>query len=440
MHLKKSFLFLFLLSTLVAFAQEGCDETAGESCKYEGLSYLIYPDTHEAVVDNGRTWIGELNIPSEIEHNGERYTVTGITNNAFLDSSELTKVRIPKTIDHIVHGALSDDPNITGEISSDAMNPFHRCIALESIEVDENSPIMSSENGILYSKDKTQLYCYPAGKQQEEYAIPENVTWIGCVAISNNHYLSSLTIPNSVTYCGSICDNCINLEHVKLSENITYIPAYSFDKCESLKFIELPSGVTYMGESAFRSCSSLESVVLPPNITFIGSCAFMDCTNLKTIELPTSLDYIEYGMFIGCANLNMIAIPDGVTSIGSSAFDGCSSLKELDIPSSVTNIGCAFSGCKFNHLIIRGRLRYLNWYTFNGMDTSTTIYTLTSQVEDLKKIYEGEVLPLEAYTNDFEQVKLRQSSSIIFDLQGRHLSDKPSKGIYIQNGKKVVIK
>ena len=88
MHLKKSFLFLFLLSTLVAFAQEGCDETAGESCKYEGLSYLIYPDTHEAVVDNGRTWTGELNIPSEIEHNGERYTVTGITNNAFLDSSD----------------------------------------------------------------------------------------------------------------------------------------------------------------------------------------------------------------------------------------------------------------------------------------------------------------------------------------------------------------
>ena len=74
------------------------------------------------------------------------------------------------------------------------------------------------------------------------------------------------------------------------------------------------------------------------------------------------------------------------------------------------------------------------------MDTSTTIYTLTSQVEDLKKIYKGEVLPLEEYIDGIEQVKLRQPSSISFDLQGRRLNDKPSKGIYIQNGKKVVIK
>ena len=157
-----------------------------------GIRYYLYPETHETAINNRSTWVGELEIPSEIEHNGEKYFVVGMKSNAFDDCTELTKVKIPKTINSIIHRVLTDDPNVSGQTSPDAMNPFYRCTALESVEVDEDNPIMSSEGGILYSKDKTQLYCYPAGMQQEEYAIPENITWIGCGAIADNHYISSL--------------------------------------------------------------------------------------------------------------------------------------------------------------------------------------------------------------------------------------------------------
>ena len=333
--------FLCIFSLICADAQ---------NVTINGIRYYLFPETREAAINNGNTWVGELEIPSGIEHNGEKYSVVGMKSNAFDDCTELTKVKIPKTINSIIHRVLTDDPNVSGQTSPDAMNPFYRCTALKSIEVDEDNPIMSSEGGILYSKDKTQLYCYPAGMQQEEYAIPENVTWIGCGAIADNHYLSSLIMPNSVTYCGSICENCVNVKSIKLSENITYIPAYSFDKCESLKVLDIPESVQDFGESVFR-WTHLEKLVIR-------------------------------GTF-----------PNG-----------------------------------------------LRQDTFYFMDDATILYVQQSEIEKFKKVFSGTVLPLEEYTNSIEQVKLHQPSTSAYDLQGHRLNNIPSKGVYIQNGKKVVVK
>ena len=440
--MKKKVLFWRLVASLVwlfplTFAY-------AENVTIDGLIYYLYPETHEAAINVGNTWSGELDIPSEVNYNGETFTVTGMASLAFDQCGELTKVRIPKTINHIVHGALSDDPNIIGQGHPDAMNPFYRCTALESIEVDEDNPIMSSEGGILYSKDKTRLYGYPAGMRQETFVIPENVTWIGVGAICYNHYLSSLTIPNSVTYCGSICNNCVNLKTVRLPESITYISAYSFDNCKSLKSIEIPDGVTYMGESVFRYCSSLESIVLPDNVSFVGDLAFFECTSLETIQLSSSLSAIANSMFSGCSNLKTVAIPDRISVIGQYAFKNCTSLKELDFPASVTYLGWgAFQGCKFDHLIIRGVLDYrsIDKLIFDKMDTSTIIYTPASQVEKIKKIYDGVVLPLEDYNSGIQSTSHSSDMySPAYDLRGWQYSSTPKNGIYIQNGQKILAK
>jgi hypothetical protein len=47
---------------------------------------------------------------------------------------------------------------------------------------------------------------------------------------------------------------------------------------------------------------------------------------------------------------------------------------------------------------------------------------------------------LEEYT-DVKQIELHQLSGSVYDLQGRRLDGLPTnKGIYIQNGKKIVVK
>ena len=80
-------------------------------------------------------------------------------------------------------------------------------------------------------------------------------------------------------------------------------------------------------------------------------------------------------------------------------------------------------------------------HIFDGMETSATIYTLASQVKEFQEIYDGVVLPLEKYTSDIQPTKYSSANpSIAYDLQGRRLNGTPAKGIYIQNGRKMVAK
>ena len=202
----------------------------------DGLKYYLYTDTYVADIDWRNTWRGELDIPSKIQYNGETYTVNGMAAGAFYHCVELTRVMIPKTIDHIVNHVLSDDPNIGGAISPFYMNPFWGCTTLESIEVDEDNPSMRSIGGILFSKDGSSLYCYPTGKRQEAYIIPDGVEWIGGHAFSQNQHLTTLTIPGSIKHIyNDAISYCSKLKNV-------YCHADNVPATNSDAFMECPIG------------------------------------------------------------------------------------------------------------------------------------------------------------------------------------------------------
>ena len=196
----------------------------------DGLNYFLYLDTHEAVIITNRTCSGELDIPSEVTYEGETFVVKSMTWSAFHNNPELTKVRIPKTIESIRHSYPADpDEDVeTTLINPIYMNPFRGCTALESIEVDEENPSLKSVDGVLFSQDGvgqyyyrtgnysgTGLYCYPEGARQKSYTIPENVEWIAGAACANNQYLTVLTIPNSTKHiCYDAFSGCCNLTDV----------------------------------------------------------------------------------------------------------------------------------------------------------------------------------------------------------------------------------
>ncbi len=196
----------------------------------DGLNYFLYLDTHEAVIITNRTCSGELDIPSEVTYEGETFVVKSMTWSAFHNNPELTKVKIPKTIESIRHSYPADpDEDVeTTLINPIYMNPFRGCTALESIEVDEENPSLKSVDGVLFSQDGvgqyyyrtgnysgTGLYCYPEGARQKSYTIPENVEWIAGAACANNQYLTVLTIPNSTKHiCYDAFSGCCNLTDV----------------------------------------------------------------------------------------------------------------------------------------------------------------------------------------------------------------------------------
>ncbi|MBR5460168.1 MAG: leucine-rich repeat protein, partial [Clostridia bacterium] len=173
---------------------------------------------------------------------------------------------------------------------------------LKGITVPEDYSNYCTENGVLYSGDKTVLYCYPQGLGEAN--IGKNVSEIGklalygCTGISVDPENEYFTVVDGVLY----------------SKDMTELIFYPSAKTD--KDFVIPSTVEAIRSYAFAH-SSLESVVVPSSVKYINANAFSDCTELRSVRLS-----------------------EGVTTIGSGAFANCGKLKNLYIPSSVVNLSC----------------------------------------------------------------------------------------------------
>lgn len=361
-------------------------EDAYEDVVVDGMNFTLRKAFHEAMLTRTK-WVGEVRIPSELIYEGQTYSVTSIDNDAFTDNTTLTKVYIPQTIKGMDF------------YSGINMNPFAGCSALKSIEVEEGNPILCTVDGVLFNKEKTRLYCFPAADSRTSYTVPKGVTWIEGSAFAYNHHLVSISLPDEVTSLGaSAFYDCTNLEEVNLSSNLKTLAGYLFWNCKHLKSVIIPKGVTYLGINLFNGCTSLTSVTMPESVTSVDTSIFENCTSLKSVKLSPNLDRINHKMFLNCSSLADIQIPKSVISVWSNAFKGCKALKTLDLPESVTRLGdFVFSGCKLNSLFIWGIIDFRlsdHYWLFDGMGTQTKVYVQPSQVDKFKAIYKGPVYPL----------------------------------------------
>ena len=351
----------------------------------------------------------ELSIPSEIDG----YSVASIGGYVFSGCSSLISVTIPDSVTSIgekafywctslesvkigngvteIHSQDFDsctslkDITIGSSVKSIDLITFFNSELLANINVVEENANYSSENGILFNKDKTEIVCYPAGKTDAEYVIPDSVTSIGGYAFYDCTSLTNITIPNSVTSIGySAFYDCTSLTNIIIPDSVLYIGGDAFYDCESLASITIPDSVTSIRSSAFYNtayyndesnwdngilyignhlikvksdisgsveikqgtktiannafvpCKSLTSITIPNSVTSIGWYAFADCTSLKHATINT--EEVGYA-FSGCTSLESVILGDNVTSIYGGAFKGCTSLTSITIPDSVTSIG-----------------------------------------------------------------------------------------------------
>lgn len=178
-----------------------------------------------------------------------------------------TKIIIPETIENLPVYAIiaktftgSDITyiKIPSTVANIGSNTFSECDSLTQIDVDENNAKFCSIDGVLYSKDKTTLKAFPAGRDGS-FLIPKSVT----------------TIANFAFY------RCYQLEHVNMYNNVTSI-----------------------GERAFSFCWNLETIRLSDTLKTIGALAFSHCDDLTKIELPKSINSIGTDAFLGRVNSN----------------------------------------------------------------------------------------------------------------------------------------
>ena len=280
-------------------------------------------------------------------------SVTSIGDGAFSECSSLTSVTIPNSVTSIGRNAFYGCTGLTFvtipySVTSIAANPFGDCTNMKEILVQTgNAYYTSSDNGVLFTKDMTEILAYPCARQANSYTIPNTVKVIRSGAFSGCSGLTSVTIPNSVTNIeSSAFSGCSGLISITIPNSVTSIEGWVFSNCSGLTSVIIPSSVTSIGYGAFSGCSGLTSVTIPNSVTSIGSDAFRDCSGLTSVTIPNSVTSIGGGAFSGCSCLTSVTIPNSVTSIEGYVFAYCSGLTSVTIPNSVTSIGgSAFSGC-----------------------------------------------------------------------------------------------
>ena len=272
-------------------------------------------------------------------------SVTSIGDSAFGGCSSLTSVTIPNSVTSIGDEAFWSCSSLTSitipdRVTSIGWYAFKYCSSLIAIDVAVDNENYTAVDGVLFSNDTKNIICYPEGKTDKSYTIPNGVTSIGDWAFQNCTSLTSITIPDSVTSIGdSAFEYCTSLTSITIPNSVTNIDWYAFRFCTSLTNIEIPRNVTSIGQQVFDNCISLKNIAIPNSVTSIGEYAFRDCSSLTSVTIPDGVMSIGDSAFSSCSSLTSIMIPDGVTSIGKYAFYKCSSLASVTISNSVTSIG-----------------------------------------------------------------------------------------------------
>ena len=168
-----------------------------------------------------------LTIPKEVTHGGVTYTVRGIE------------------------------------------RPYKWGKTLQSVSVASDNEFLSSQDGVIFNKDKTVLLGYLPGKPDASYTVPASVIKLEKHSFRNVAALTSVTLPNGLKTIGDL----------------------TLYDCKNLVALNLPSSLEYIGDWSIRGLK-VSSMVIPENITDLRTSILADCPELTSVELPSTLTQI----------------------------------------------------------------------------------------------------------------------------------------------------
>ncbi len=274
-------------------------------------------------------------------------SITRIGDMAFANCENLNNMVIPSNVRTIKDSAFYNCKKITSitipssVTSIGASRVFYGCEKLTSINVELNNNNYSSENGILFNKNKTELIFYPEGKESVQYEIPSSVTSIKDEAFHNSK-LINIEIPSSVTTIGNLVFvDCINLTSIEIPSSVTSIGRMLFNFARNLKSINV--------DSNNKNYSSQDGVLFNKDKTKL--IRHPEGKSAQGYQIPSSVTSIDNYAFHSCSISPDIIIPSNVTSIGDFVFFNAKRLTDITIPSSVISIGREIYTNKKNFII-----------------------------------------------------------------------------------------
>lgn len=292
-----------------------------------------------------------LNIPHKVRYNGDVYTVYYIDYKVFYRCDNIVKIEIPSSI------------NVS-------YSSFHHFNKLTSIIVAPDHPTLSSEKGILYNKDKSEIIRVPTGFKGE-FKLLNSVKKIGQHAFQDCKGLTNIEFPSNVTEIGDYAfDDCKGLTNLVIPSNISSIGSHAFSGCSGLTNVEIqvPTNVKF-SSYVFSGCKKLKSFEIPPHITKLPDGFFSNCSSFENFEIPSYITSIGKYAFSYCSGMTYVIIPKSVTAIGNGAFSSCTGLTNIIISENVSFLGDgAFSNCKNLNVLVDNSKKNVeyNTSTFQG--------------------------------------------------------------------------
>lgn len=181
----------------------------------------------------------------------------------------------------------------------------------------------------------------------------------------------------------------------------------------------------------------------------------IDLSNAKVVAYGYfKADMVPDYAFDSNAYLESFKMPAGVKELGSNAFM-LTKLKEIDLPETIKEFGRnTFNACfylKDVYMRHKEAPYRINWCVFANKSEQLTRtlhlypgskakYEAHSNTQDWIVYFDNVVEDLEPTGIHSVTLDKETGNKAIYDLNGRRIQNVPSRGIYIQNGKKISVK
>jgi len=298
-----------------------------ESLNAKNVTCYVIPESVENISAWAFTTWGSLLTSFEVESGNQHYkSEGGVLYNADMTSlirypiaKTISSVTVPEGVTEISQNAFLYSSNVSeinlpSSLSSIGMQAFYYSQKLEAINVDAGNSYFSSQDGVLYDKNKTTLIYYPYNKKDvSSFSVPEGVTTVENYAFESG--VNEITLPSTVDTVNSSSFNSW-IHHITVANsnpNFVSIDGSVFSK-DMTQFVyhyyteedtyTVPDGVTDIGK-VLRNCS-YSTIIFPEGITTIANNSLRDSNNLEEIYLPSTIETIEQYAFANCGALTTV--------------------------------------------------------------------------------------------------------------------------------------
>ncbi len=184
------------------------------------------------------------------------------------------------------------------------VSAFADCVNLQEFEVDEKNRKYYSDDGVLYTKNKKTLVCYPVGKPDSEYTVLDAVTAIGDYAFAGCA-VEEITLPSKLKSVGygafSGCDSLTDVHYMKYEKDWNKIKIGENNSCLTIADVHYLIPVTSVSlnrteaDGEVGGVMKLTATVYPSNATLKDVTWKSSSTKIAEVDENGFIRFLKKG-------------------------------------------------------------------------------------------------------------------------------------------------